>query len=148
MRSFIAATAVAASTMLGTPGTGLKADDTGGSRNGLVEDTWKIILPFQEVEGVLGKQVKSSAGQPIGRIVQILVDKAGRVQGAVIDFGGFMGVGTRKIVVQWAALHFAPGEDNGLVTLDLTPDQVKAAPEYKPGKPVVALGALTPLPEL
>lgn len=148
MRSSIAA-ALAASAVLGLTGAGLRADDIGGSKAGLGDDTWKIVLPFHEVEGVLGQHVTSSTGEPIGRIVQVLVDKTGRVQAAVIDFGGFLGVGSRKVVVQWAALHFTPDEDNGLVTLDLTPDQVKAAPEYKPGKPVVVLGALAPsLPEL
>jgi hypothetical protein len=148
MRSSIAA-ALAASAVLGLTGAGLRADDIGGSQSGLGDDTWKIVLPFHEVEGVLGQHVTSSTGEPIGRIVQVLVDKTGRVQAAVIDFGGFLGVGSRKVVVQWAALHFTPDEDNGLVTLDLTPDQVKAAPEYKPGKPVVVLGALAPsLPEL
>ena len=52
-------------------------------------------------------------------------------QAAVIDFGGFMGVGSRKIAVEWSALHFAPGDAKHPITLDLTQDQIKAAPEYK-----------------
>ena len=27
---------------------------------------------------------------------------------AIIDFGGFLGVGSRKIAVAWQALHFVP----------------------------------------
>jgi hypothetical protein len=48
-----------------------------------------------------------------------------------------MGVGARKVAVHWSTLHFAPGDAKHPITLDLTPDQMKAAPEYKdPTKPV------------
>jgi hypothetical protein len=73
------------------------------------------------------------------------------VRAAIIDFGGFLGVGSRKIAVDWGALHFPPPTPpNAKITLDLTREQVKAAPEYQEGKPVVVLGSLgklEPLPE-
>ena len=67
---------------------------------------------------------------------------AGGVRAAVIDFGGFLGVGSRKIVVDWNALHFGQIANKGeSITLELTKDQVKAAPEYKEDAPIVVLGA-------
>ena len=94
--------------------------------------------------------MRSLADENMGRIVDILVDGEGRVRAAIIDFGGFLGVGSRKIAVDWKALHFVPtaGKRYGVV-LELTRDQVKAAPEYKEGKPTIVLGAsgtLEPLP--
>ena len=45
--------------------------------------------------------------------------------------------------------HFAaPGQLGERITLELTPDQVKAAPEYQEGKPVIVLGALGKLEPL
>lgn len=105
----------------------------------------ETVLDNQEAQGILGKEVRSSAGENMGRIVDVIVDRDGQVRGAVIDFGGFLGVGSRKIVVDWAALHVSPTVNTGRITLDLTRDQVKAAPEYKDGKPVVVLGALPPV---
>ena len=109
------------------------------------------ILNKHEVEGVLGREVRSAANENMGRIVDVLVDRSGEVRAAIIDFGGFLGVGSRKIAVDWNALHFPPpGEPGGRIALELTRDQVKAAPEYREGKPVVVLGALgklEPLPE-
>ena len=108
------------------------------------------ILETQEAQSILGRDVRSLADEDMGRIVDILVDGEGRVRAAIIDFGGFLGVGNRKIAVDWKALHFVPaaGKRYGVV-LELTRDQVKAAPEYKEGKPTVVLGAsgtLEPLP--
>ena len=108
------------------------------------------ILETQEVQGILGRDVHSVTDEDMGRIVDILVDGEGRARAAIIDFGGFLGVGSRKIAVEWKALHFVPTVDKRYgVVLELTRDQVKAAPEYKEGKPTIVLGAsgsLEPLP--
>jgi sporulation protein YlmC with PRC-barrel domain len=100
------------------------------------------ILESQELQGILGKEVRSATGENMGRIVDVVVDRTGQVHAAVIDFGGFLGVGSRKIAVDWDALRFPqPGDKAGRVTLEFTRDQVKAGPEYQDGKPVVVLGA-------
>ena len=107
------------------------------------------ILNNHEVEGILGREVLSAANENMGRIVDVIVDRTGRVRAAIIDFGGFLGVGSRKIAVDWSALHFPPpGKPDAKITLELTRDQVKAAPEYQEGKPVVVLGALGKLEPL
>ncbi len=125
-------------------------DSTNRASTGTAEPPSVTVLNNHEVEGILGRQVRGAADENMGRIVDVIVDHSGRVRAAVIDFGGFLGVGSRKIAVDWSALHFPPpGQPNAKISLDLTRDQVKAAPEYQEGKPIVVLGALgklAPLP--
>ena len=121
-----------------------RSSEAAGAGETSTDDAWKTVLPFQDIQGVLGKEVRSSAGEDMGRVVDVLVDQSGQVRAAVIDFGGFLGVGNRKVVVDWTALHFAPADQPDRISLDLTRNQIKQAPEYKPGKPVVMLGALGP----
>jgi PRC-barrel domain len=100
------------------------------------------IIEAADARGVLGRDVRSPTEEDMGRIVDVIVDRAGGVRAAVIDFGGFLGVGSRKIVVDWNALHFGQIANKGeSITLELTKDQVKAAPEYKEDAPIVVLGA-------
>jgi hypothetical protein len=100
------------------------------------------VLESQQAQGILGKEVRSSANENMGRIVDVIVDRTGRVRAAVIDFGGFLGVGSRKIAVDWSALRFDRDSDKrDVVRLGLTRDQVKAAPEYRDSQAVVVLGA-------
>jgi hypothetical protein len=100
------------------------------------------IIGAREAHGVLGREVLSAANEDMGRIVDVIVDRTGMVRAAVIDFGGFLGVGSRKIVVDWNALHFGRIADKSdAITLELTKDQVTAAPEYKEDQPIVVLGA-------
>jgi hypothetical protein len=99
------------------------------------------IIGAKEAHGVLGRDVRSPADEDMGHIVDVIVDRAGVVRAAVIDFGGFLGVGSRKIVVDWNALHFGHVANKAdSITLELTKDQVTAAPEYKEDQPIVVLG--------
>jgi PRC-barrel domain len=100
------------------------------------------VIGAYDARGILGRDVKSTAGENMGRIVDVIVDRAGTVRAAVIDFGGFLGVGSRKIVVDWSALHFGQVTNKKeSITLELNLEQVKAAPEYKEDTPIVVLGA-------
>lgn len=100
------------------------------------------IIGASDAHGVLGRDVRSAADEDMGHIVDVIVDRSGKVRAAVIDFGGFLGVGSRKIVVDWNALHFGRiANKKDSISLELTKAQVAAAPEYKEDTPIVVLGA-------
>ncbi|MBK3664685.1 PRC-barrel domain-containing protein [Bradyrhizobium diazoefficiens] len=100
------------------------------------------IIGASDAHGVLGRDVRSAADEDMGHIVDVIVDLTGHVRAAVIDFGGFLGVGSRKIVVDWNALRFGKiTNKKDSITLELTKAQVAAAPEYKEDTPMVVLGA-------
>lgn len=100
------------------------------------------IIGASDAHGVLGRDVRSAADENMGRVVDVIVDRVGKVRAAVIDFGGFLGVGSRKIVVDWGALRFGNvAKKKDSIWLELTKAQVAAAPEYKEDTPIVVLGA-------
>jgi hypothetical protein len=100
------------------------------------------VIGARDAHGVLGRDVRSAADEDMGRIVDVIVDRTGMVRAAVIDFGGFLGVGSRRIVVDWNALHFGQvANKSDSITLELTKAQVTAAPEYKEDTPLIVLGA-------
>jgi hypothetical protein len=100
------------------------------------------VIGARDAHGILGREVRSAADENMGRIVDVIVDRDGTVRAAVIDFGGFLGVGSRKIVVDWRALRFgAIANKSDSISLELTKEQVSAAPEYKEDTPVIVLGA-------
>ncbi|HXW22627.1 MAG TPA: PRC-barrel domain-containing protein [Rhodomicrobium sp.] len=96
-------------------------------------------------ESVLGKELIAS-GKNAGRIVDVLTDGSGRVRAVVVDYGGFLGLGSRKIAVAWSDLRFAPGGSDA-VTTDISVDRLSAAPEVRAGKPVVVIGGSGYAPE-
>ena len=106
-------------------------------------------FPRDHLFRILGRDVLSAKGEDMGRIVDVLFDEKGAPHAAVIDFGGFLGVGNRKIAVSWSALRFDLGEKKNVIALDLGREQLKAAPEFKPTEsdkpiPVVAQPQVAP----
>jgi PRC-barrel domain len=88
--------------------------------------------------------VRSAKGEDLGRVVDVVVDRGGVVQAAIIDFGGFLGVGTRKIAVDWHVLHFPDDGPLDKLTADLSREQLRKAPVYKEGEPIVIMGRAAP----
>ena len=121
---------------------GASQEDAIQGPSGTLREPTVTVFDHQEVQGILGREVRSDANEKMGRIVDVIVDRNGQVRAAIIDFGGFLGVGSRKIAVAWSALRFLPDAKNvERIGLELTRDQVQGAPEYKEDKPVVVLGA-------
>ena len=87
---------------------------------------------------LLGRDVTGPGGQVVAQIMNVLVDAAGQPRAAILDYGGFLGVGKRRIAVVWRALRFAPDQAAGAITLGLSQDQLKNAPEFKPDGPLLA----------
>jgi hypothetical protein len=109
------------------------------------QGTPATVLDTQDYESLLGRSVRSAGGDELGRVIDIIIDKEGHPRAAIIDFGGFLGVGTRKIAVDWRALRFAPdGGKERKLSVALTRNQVRVSPEYKAGEPIVVLGPASP----
>jgi len=90
-------------------------------------------IPASAAATVLGRRVLDHGGHEIGRLVDVLVDGSGRPLAAVFDVGGYMGVGTRRVAVDWSRLHLTIAGDDSRITVDLDGDIIAAAPEYKGG---------------
>ncbi len=99
-------------------------------------------VPPDHAAGILGAAVAGPDGKDLGRIIDVLVDSTGKPRAAVIDFGGFLGMGARHIAVSWTDLHFTPAAPDGMkISLDLSADQIKAAPAYMDTKPAAVVVA-------
>jgi hypothetical protein len=95
------------------------------------------------VMSILGTKVQGPKGEDLGRVVDVLADATGRVRVAIIDFGGFLGVGDRRIAVEWPLLRFSPA-DPPSVMLSVGRDKLKSMPEYKGTERPQVLMALPP----
>jgi hypothetical protein len=107
-------------------------------------ETPAVVADGNSAQTLLGKPVRSAKGEDLGRVVDVIVDRGGVVQAAIIDFGGFLGVGTRKIAVDWHVLHFPDSGPLDKLIADLPREQLRKAPVYKEGEPIVIMGRTAP----
>jgi PRC-barrel domain protein len=95
--------------------------------------------PKLKLVSILGREVVNREGDG-GRVIDVLVDQEGRLGAVVVEFGGFMGIGSRKVAVDWSALRFLTEGNRTSVIVDVSRDQIRGAPEYKPNEPPSVLG--------
>jgi len=80
---------------------------------------------------VTGDSVKNSAGEDLGRIEDLVIDvQSGRVNYAVLSFGGFLGVAGKLFAVPWEALEL--DADSHAFILDIEKAALVDAPEAEP----------------
>ncbi len=60
----------------------------------------------------------------------MLIDSQGEPRAAVIDYGGVLGIGKRRVAVAWPALKFGMSSADDDVILALTREQMGAIPDY------------------
>jgi sporulation protein YlmC with PRC-barrel domain len=76
---------------------------------------------------VIGTNVKDSAGERLGEVKDVVLDKqSNSILFGVMSFGGVLGVGEKYHPVPWAALNY--DETENAYVINLTKEQLKAAP--------------------
>jgi len=80
-------------------------------------------------EKVKGTDVYNRAGEKLGSVEDIMIDKvSGRAIYAVMSFGGFLGMGEKHHPLPWATLKYDTQKGGYVVNLDKK--QLEGAPNY------------------
>jgi hypothetical protein len=79
---------------------------------------------------VVGLDVYNKDKQNIGTIKDIALDANG-LNGYSVNVGDFLGMGDHYVVVRPSAMSFNAKDNKWHATMNVTADQLKAAPEYK-----------------
>ncbi|MDB5827202.1 MAG: PRC-barrel domain protein [Variovorax sp.] len=73
--------------------------------------------------------VYNAAGEKLGTIDDLMIDKiSGQVRYAVMEFGGFLGMGTDRFPIPWNMLKYDTSQGGYVVPIDKA--QLDGAPRY------------------
>ena len=98
-------------------------------RGGLPTDETGHLIASNKVEGT---SVYGRDGQRLGHIYNFMVDKfSGRVEYAVMVYGGFMGLGERYYPLPWRVLSYDTRA--GGYRIDMSRDDLRSAPSFDRG---------------
>ncbi len=90
-------------------------------------DTSSVVISSDKVEGTT---VYNPAGEKLGSIDDLMIDKlSGQIRYAVLEFGGFLGMGTDRYPIPWNMLKYETGKDGYVVPLDKA--KLDDAPKYR-----------------
>jgi len=96
-----------------------------------VAPTTGVFPMTNDAKNLIGKNVYGANGNQVGEVNNLLVGADGRVHAAIIEFGGFLGIGEDKVAVPWDQLNVTKDR----VTVNMTNDQIKAAPRWDTNHP-------------
>ncbi len=84
------------------------------------------VISSDEVEGTA---VYNRAGDKLDSIDDLMIDKhSGEVRYAVLEFGGFLGIGTDRYPLPWSMLKYDTVKEGYVVPLD--EEKLDKAPRY------------------
>lgn len=128
-----------------TPATGTTTEDTAQTPATPSEDTAQApataggdYLTAQSDEQIsantyIGQAVYNSADESIGKISDLIMEKSGGIDAAVIGVGGFLGIGEKWVAVPFEKISITqvPDSDDVKLTTTETAESLQAAPEFK-----------------
>lgn len=80
---------------------------------------------------LMGLNVENPNGDNVGEIGEVILDDAGKVQGVVVDVGGFLGVGTHPVLLNWKDVNLAGSGNDVKANVSATVESLKAMPVYE-----------------
>lgn len=84
---------------------------------------------------VIGAKIRTPERETVGTIQDLYVDRSGSIKTVVIAVGGFLGVGSKDVAVNWSDIKHTRDGQTALLTTGLSRDQLRAMPDYKPSAP-------------
>jgi hypothetical protein len=82
-------------------------------------------------EMLTGARVYGANDEDIGEVSTLLLTDDGKIERAIIDVGGFLGIGEKSVAVSLEELTILQGDDNVRVYIDSTQDALEAQPDYE-----------------
>jgi len=105
------------------------AADTGPAPNFLSFNAEQV-----RASSMIGQDVYSPDNKSIGKVADLVLQEDGKTRAALIDVGGFLGVGSKRIAIAFADIKVSPDKDNPdkpLLNVAMTKDQIQQAPEWQ-----------------
>jgi sporulation protein YlmC with PRC-barrel domain len=82
------------------------------------------------VTNYLKQNVYDPSNNKIGDILDLVVEKDGRITAAMVGVGGFLGLGQKNVVIPFDALTVSQKNNHRRLTLNTTKDALKSAPGF------------------
>ncbi|WP_119304027.1 PRC-barrel domain-containing protein [Dongia deserti] len=105
--------------------------DTGTADTG-AEDT-AVMNPDGTLNAskLIGLDVQSAEDKKVGDIGEVVIDKSGQIEGVVVDVGGFLGLGTHPVLLDWKDVTLTSQDGSDRAVVNLNREKLEQMPAYE-----------------
>jgi sporulation protein YlmC with PRC-barrel domain len=124
----------------GAPTTNQSMTNGTTSQNASQSTSSSLGTPVKNADGtlnasqVIGMKVVNKNNDSIGKIGELVMDTNGKVSGVVVDVGGFLGIATHPVLLDWNKIAMVDNNGTTQAQVDATKDQLKQMPAYSASK--------------
>lgn len=83
---------------------------------------------------LIGLDVQSPEDKKVGDIGEVVLGKDGNVEGVVVDVGGFLGIATHPVLLDWKDVTLASQDGKDRAVVNLTKEKLEQMPAYEVSK--------------
>ena len=83
---------------------------------------------------LIGLDVQSPEDKKVGDIGEVVLGKNGKVEGVVVDVGGFLGIATHPVLLDWKDMTLASQDGKDRAVVNLTKEKLEQMPAYEVSK--------------
>jgi sporulation protein YlmC with PRC-barrel domain len=81
---------------------------------------------------LLGASVKSTQGENLGKIDELVIDPHdARIKAAVVSVGGVLGLGAKSVAIPWDKMTMGTGTDTDTIIVAMGKDELERAPVWQ-----------------
>lgn len=84
-----------------------------------------------QASNLIGTEVKTTGDEEVGKVKDLVIDSNGQVTAIVVSVGGFLGLGEKEVAIDWDQVTKAGETDDQDLRIDMTRENLEAAPEYE-----------------
>jgi sporulation protein YlmC with PRC-barrel domain len=86
---------------------------------------------------VIGMPVHNSSNQKVGSVADLLLDNKGVPIAAIIQVGGFLGMGGKKVTIDTKSMQLVRSDEGDKIVVPVSEEQLKVAADFTPYTPPV-----------
>ncbi len=83
------------------------------------------------ISKLIGLNVENTDGDVVGEVGEVVLGENGKVQGVVVDVGGFLGLGTHSVLLNWKDVKLSGAQNEVKAEVNASKDRLKALPAYE-----------------
>jgi len=81
---------------------------------------------------LIGASVKSTQGENLGKIDELVIDPHdARIKAAVVSVGGVLGLGAKSVAIPWDRMTMGTGADRDTIIVAMGKDELERAPGWQ-----------------
>ncbi len=92
---------------------------------------WHKVSGDIRAKNLIDAKVRNRADEDIGTVDDAIVDRNGKIKALIIDAGGFLGMGSHRIALDFNRLQLSQRNDELRLITGLTKNEIRSLPEYR-----------------